>query len=264
MKAAIKERPILFNGEMVRAILSGQKTQTRRLMKPQPVRHSKRDLKWEWRPKEGSKSYARWNGDTNSDHCQHCGLMAKHSPFGMMGDQLWVRETWEPLEFSDHEIGVQYAATPYSNTRKENDTYWFTVGEDEVDKWTARSGKRFPNIHMPRWASRITLEVTNVRVERLNEISASDCLLEGIDLPVPANCETFGHARPEGFSDWSASKQEDWVKGIARSIYFARCADLQNHIDAFAKLWESISGPGSWKQNPWVWVIEFKKAAHAT
>ena len=131
-------------------------------------------------------------------------------PYGKPGDRLWVRETWHDASSSLHSCAL-YRADGI-------DLHW--------DKWT-------PSIHMPRWASRITLEITSVRVERLQDISEADALAEGIPsidtpgawtLPIPANPNL-------------------------PAIY----------LGAFCKLWESINGPGSWAANPWVWAIEFRR-----
>lgn len=164
----MKERPILFNSEMVKAILEGRKTQTRRVVKPQPD-----DI-------PGMKCTG-----LNKDSLKQC-------PHGKPGDRLWVRETFV-LTYS----GTKYKATNYDATVKYK-----------------------PSIHMPRWASRITLEITDVRVERLTNISGRDAYFEGMK-----ECEF----------------KED------------------GSIDDFKALWDSISKPEhSWAANPWVWVIEFK------
>lgn len=180
---ATKERPILFSGPMVRAILDGRKTQTRRIVKDESK--AKRDIDGIY-----------WG-----------------CPYGLIGDRLWVRETW---------FDNLCPRTPADGL---NEVYYRADGEaheqfpgDYMDmRWT-------PSIHMPRWASRITLEVTGVRVERLNEIDADDVFAEG-----------------------ALTTDYEWW-----------------HVDLMVRqqfqiLWESINGPGSWAANPWVWVIEFKR-----
>lgn len=194
-----KERPILFSGPMVRAILECRKTQTRRVVKPQPEKSPVRTYQWKWTPKP--KHSVSWNGPVRVD-CPHCSIWTKHCPYGTVGDRLWVRET-HMISFGE----IAYAATDQH-----------LVG---CDKWR-------PSIHMPRWASRLTLEITGVRVERLQEISDSDAMAEGVP------CEPVF----------------DTDRGIDGQV-FAR--------KEFQSLWQSINGPESWAANPWVWVIEFKR-----
>ena len=182
----MKERPILFKGEMVRAILDGRKTQTRRIMKPQPIEYDGM-LMW--------KGLA-WAAVTDPDQPE--------SPYGIPGDRLWVRETFAYTDSTiNDQPGYVYRAT---------DPDW---SEMEGFKWK-------PSIFMPRKASRITLEIVNVRVERLQNITEEDANAEGI--PSRMSVQTLTPA-----------------------------------VADYAALWESINGYGSWTMNPWVWVIEFKK-----
>ena len=185
----MKERPILFSAPMVRAILSGSKSQTRRIVKA-------RDLEW----------MDVHQGLREPDNAERC-------PHGQPGDRLWVRETWHDASSSLHSCAL-YRADGI-------DLHW--------DKWT-------PSIHMPRWASRITLEITSVRVERLQEISIEDAKAEGAWGP----------------DDSIVQKVTD---------YFGTDIFSANPRKAFQMLWESINGPDSWAANPWVWVIEFRRLA---
>lgn len=193
----MKERPILFSGPMVRAILDGRKTQTRRIAKPQP------DLLT-------TDSRPAWSTER--------GAMC---PYGWPGDRLWVKETICRVH-------------PY-----DDDSVYAADGEPTfADAWPWKS-KTLPAIHCPRGLSRITLEITGVRVERLRDISEKDALAEGVDqssLWVPG---------PRG----TLIPQEG--KTLTGSHPTAR--------HAFSCLWESINGDGSWARNPWVWVIEFKR-----
>lgn len=198
----MKERPVIFNAEMVRAILDGSKTQTRRAL----TSHHINLIKFaahigECYPLEdmhdGSQSYYR----------QYC-------PFGQIGDRLWVRETFAKGLCT--KSGLAYRATHKPEDLEEG---WF-----EQIKWT-------PSIHMPRWASRINLEITNVRVERLNDISEEDALAEGMD---------------NGTSE--AARAVGWYEKPRR---------------AFRRLWSQIYGDDNWDANPWVWVIEFKQGGAA-
>lgn len=204
----MKERPILFSAPMVRAILDGRKTQTRRVVKPQPPS----GFPFPQDATTGGVTACWWtdrNIDADDlswwpgyDHQE-----AMKCPFGSPGDLLWVRETWalNPDE-NPLDAGAIYRAT---------DPGW-----DDSE-----SGLRWkPSIHMPRWASRITLEITSVRVERLNEITEEDAKAEGIP-----------------HDKWSFPQSTTPMR------------------TGFQVLWESINGPGSWDANPWVWVVEFKR-----
>lgn len=185
-----KERPILFNGAMVRAILDGSKTQTRRVCK-------------------GQRELSN-NHDFQLDRC----------PYGKSGDRLWVRETWSKSKQPYLSGHIFYRADGETN------------GKQFALSYVERESKWRPSIHMPRWESRILLEVTNVRVERLQDISEEDARLEGITCGGCLNCG----------GNESCSCEDP--KPDAR--------------DSFIWLWESINGQGSWIYNPWVWVIEFK------
>jgi len=211
------EKPILFSGPMVRAILEGRKTMTRRVVKPQPVLHC---------------GHYRWQPDDRNDVCvEH--MNAAMCPYGPIGRHLWVREKWacavcEPQETK----GIMYHAT------YKDDANWFVENETHLDEWyklwSSYTDKWRPSIHMPRWASRITLEVTGVRVERVQEISESDAQAEGSDPWYEADLTPCGELR-----DGPSFK------------YTAGFHDLWNSINA-------ESGFG-WDVNPWVWVVEFKR-----
>jgi len=190
-----KERPILFSGPMVRAILEGKKTQTRRLVKPPPPRTCQTPLIWS-------------DGWSIAGHVYHC-------PYGKPGDRLWVRETW--AENAGSAGGIIYRA----------DFGDKCGGVATLDlkgqEWTHCVDRWRPSIFMPRWASRITLEITGVRIERLQHISEEDALAEG----------SIGALNNSIGDNWSAR-------------------------EAFAAFWQSIHGADSWDINPWVWVVEFQ------
>ena len=199
----IKERGILFSDPMVHALIYGSKTHTRRV-----VKRAMNDV---------------------TDAYRHPVLC----PHGQPGDRLWVRENgWERPE-----------CTP-KMMRDGADTwapYYFDadgISAEESSEFKAWGFKRRPSIHMPHWASRITLEITGVRVERLQDISEADAFLEGI--PRYAN-----HHKESFFNQYTNPEKP-------RSQYL-------NAKDAFMSFWESINGPGSWAANPWVWVITFKR-----
>lgn len=230
----MKERPILFSGPMVRAILEGRKTQTRRIVK---LPHSNPLGVWEsttvgghgTRLVDGSPAPelpAIWH--TRTGDCLVC-------PHGNAGDRLWVRETHEVRRIGSETFDGGRPTRRYAGIAYQADD-----GRAEVDidlnTFQALDAKESrgwsPSIHMPRWASRITLEITGVRAERLRDISAADALAEGI--------ERTG----DGFS----------VDG-GRHFHAAspRCA--------FASLWDGLNaarGHG-WDANPWVWTISFRR-----
>lgn len=202
----MKERQIIFSAPMVRAMLDGSKTQTRRVVKPQPY--------------IDQMGNACWNGHNFGQSAQgvpHIKQLASpfpssktkrvYCPYGIPGDQLWVRETWW---HDEEDNAIIYRADPKSSIVDMN------KHETGLAKYNWR-----PSIFMPRCASRITLEITRVRVEPLQNISDADSLAEGV---YPTSTGLY--------------------PGSPRTAY--------------QQLWESINGPGSWDANPWVWVIEFK------
>jgi hypothetical protein len=195
----MKERPILFSGPMVRALLAGTKTQTRRVVKPILSEREwieERNGGEFWRCADGEPTCYNGVWETH-EYAQQARIVL---PYGQPGDRLWVRETFAPTALD----GVyQYKAS----------------GGLIGTTWK-------PSIHMPKAASRITLEVTGVRVERLNDISHIDAINEGVS--------TLPMRKPEN-------------------------RHLTMTQSSYANLWEHINGPGSWDANPWVWVVEFKK-----
>lgn len=228
----MNEKPILFKGDMVRAILEGRKTKTRRII-PESLMQC-------LSPEDEPEKFVEW--------CR----------YGQVGDRLWVRETWRIVGWTeDGDWCIEY---------KDGSEHWFDSVQDIDEDTSIRYWEqctddcikaqisedengdfRFddqhpcptrwrPSIFMPRWASRITLEIVTVRVERLQEITVTDVLAEGIKQTEP---DSFYLAPLDGVPDFP------WTQAIP----------------AFASLWNSINekrGYG-WDTNPWVWVIEFKK-----
>tara|TARA_B100001105_G_C22361516_1_gene430568 strand:+ start:719 stop:1372 length:654 start_codon:yes stop_codon:yes gene_type:complete len=205
------EKPILFNGDMIRAILEGRKTQTRRIAK-NVVFDSKFRSKWKAVHKHTEVAI-----DTPP------AMLGDVCPYGQLGDRLWVREAhaFVPMPAYRCSTGIYQQINP-------SDDYEACVYRENFDR--ARSFPWRPSIHMPRWASRITLEITDVRVERLQDISAEDARAEGCEKPV---------LPPE-------------VRGVAGDF-------VADERTSFAILWNRINGRGAWSANPWVWVIEFKR-----
>ena len=178
------ERPILFSGPMVRAILDGRKTVTRRIVR---------------------------------------GVEMPRCPYGSPGDRLWVRETWCLAHPDYHDTDREAGSRPVKDGR-----FCFYAATDDVDTGDGSPWK--PSIHMPRWASRITLEVVCIRVERLQEIDEVDILAEGVTVDVVAKLTG---------TPW---------------------ADMPTLHHAWERLWDSINGDrASWASNPWVWRVEFRR-----
>ncbi|HHF8081018.1 ASCH domain-containing protein [Klebsiella pneumoniae] len=233
----MKERGMIFNGEMVRAILDGRKTQTRRIMAPQPADDIERGIFPNPEVIGWKSSRRNKHGSTTAHFCH----------YGKPGDRIWVRETWGVVShaFSDDGLMIDWVpdrpATaihemPFGNGYYSGYAIYaadgdFTWGDDDGYEDGRSCWK--PSIHMPRAASRILLEITDVRAERLNTISEEDARAEGI---IDGGCLNCGEPEPCG------------------------CANPEpDATDAFAYLWQSIYGQESWNANPWVWVIEFKR-----
>jgi hypothetical protein len=236
----MKGRPILFSAPMVRALLDGAKTQTRRVVKPHPYLDEMGNACW-----NGSNFGQNGNGVPHFKQLASPIPSSKtgrvHCPYGKPGDRLWVRETFCVEPDGLGEVRVIYAAGgeetiqfPPSDAR--------TAHADRL--WTDPEIWR-PSIHMPRWASRITLEITGVRVERLQDISRADSIAEGVDW---AKCPA--HQTIESIE---AQRQANAIGMCAHHV-----AEI-DYIGGYRRLWESINGPDSWAANPWVWVVEFKK-----
>jgi len=224
------ERPILFSGPMVRAILDGRKTQTRRIVKSSIADFHTMDFMH--LENDGSPEIA-WFESGRVQEWVKC-------PYGSVGDRLWVREAW--CHAADDDDRMKYNADgnlDSSCCHYRADGYEVRHVDGAETKGGLPKSPWVPSIHMPRCASRITLEITGIRVERLNAISEEDALSEGISFKCfDANCNVIRHAV--------------WPKEPTLS-------DRANAKDTFRELWESINGPGSWSANPWVWVIEFKR-----
>ena len=210
----MKERPILFTGEMVRAILDSRKTQARRLVKPQPE-PIPGDV---WKDKRIPSDRQFWWPSKRAGQMVELRDMSAVAPLGTIGDRLWVRET-----FRIYRSSVECAC--YDDCRCASmdgkPLYRASDPSPDDDKWT-------PSIHMPRWASRIDLEITAVRVERVQYITDEDSKKEGVIWKSHVADEESGNLEP-----------------------------YEDAPDAFKRLWQSIYG--NWDANPWVWVYEFRR-----
>jgi hypothetical protein len=196
----MKEQSIPFNAPMIRALLEGRKTQTRRIVKPQPA------------VKDGAWSLETSKVSISADAVYHRDfreLIVGHCPYGKPGDVLWVKENWGYFGGDEYLYQQDIGSVGYRADH---------LGCNPIPGGRWRSSR-----FMPRWASRITLDVTGVLVERLQDISEADALAEGM------RCD------------------KDTLAATGHATY----------IDAFRDIWEQINGPGSWEKNPWVWVIEF-------
>lgn len=232
----MKQRPILFKGEMVRAILAGTKNQTRRVVKPQPpLEFSARAFTDQALDINGERAgTAAWFLSATDAGCSE----PIFSPYGGPGDQIWVREAYRFVIGYDHRPPRDVSEG--APIRYEADG----LGAEQSDGWLW--GKQRPSMFMPRWASRITLEITSVRVERLQDITEADALAEGITtVRTPGwDARHFGAWRKE-FDACCAMKVKP-PRGPLPSV-------------SYRALWEQINGPESWAVNPWVWCVEFKR-----
>ncbi|MES4685384.1 hypothetical protein ACSLV1_31915 [Pseudomonas aeruginosa] len=221
-----RERPILFNDQMVRAILEGRKTVTRRVMKPQPTPSKDGGHHW---PCKVHQSMLHVERELQNGEGCWCGLAEAACPFGQPGERLWVREAWTIDLLAAYSTEKGYDSEYELRYRTDDASREIHVAPGEPDPYLAlydsQRGDWRPSIHMPRWASRILLEITAVRIERLQDISDDQAIAEGID------------THPTGF-------------------YGNGCITAGG---AFLELWESINGDGKWAANPWVWVVEFKR-----
>ncbi len=237
----VKERPIIFSADMVRALLAGRKTQTRRVMKPQPrvglrgngdvIGYCDGQISGPeyhvWEPKKGDGGGAIPMHEDAMYRVERC------CPYGVVGDRLWVREAWAVNKYYDGrpangcgpvpEVAVECRCEPDAVTVLPGRQHRSLGKPGEIDE---RGRWRSP-IFMPRWASRITLEITGVRLERVQDISEADAKAEGCDGKCP-------------------------VGNVAAYLPYP----CSYH---YSQLWESINGPGSWDANPFVWVLEFKR-----
>lgn len=209
----MKEHPILFSGPMVRAILEGRKTQTRRVIKPQPIVHA---------------DYMRWRGK-EAWNIFSLELLKKslieYCPYGQPGDGLWVRES---AYIASPDFGGPGPYVIDNEGRRRTVGYTASMDDEGVRCALDYGVMKSPSIHMPRWASRITLEVVNIRAEKVQDISEADAIAEG----------------------WE--KRPDITHNLQVHEEAAR--------DWFMDLWDSINGKKyPWSSNPWVWVVEFRR-----
>ncbi len=227
----MRERPILFSASMIRAILDGSKTQTRRIA---PVltfdinTHDGCEVTWALkfsnptrRNTGGHACLSSYSGGVFTAEQAARIVASQFCRHGAPGDRLWVREAWSIVPRTAYALsdGVPQIDSPDAD----HDAAIFRASFDR-----SQGGIRWrPSIHMPRWASRITLAITGVRLERLQDISEADALAEGV------NVHPDHHGKPRD------------------SIY--------SPVQAYRDLWDQINGAGAWAANPWTWAIEFQR-----
>jgi hypothetical protein len=224
------DRPILFSAEMVRAILDGKKTQTRRAMKVQPWPEATVEV-GPYHPHridrngESQPGPAVFGAIWDHQDIVNGGDAGLRCPYGAPGDTLWVRETWCKGADDGRQVPLRMA------TLYRADGEHVTLSDGDGFTQTNRDGSEKlpwrPSIHMPRWASRITLRITDIRVERLHDITEDDARAEGC--PYPTEWAGRFVDRDETAKTW------------------------------FKSLWNKINGPGAWEANPWVWVVAFER-----
>lgn len=229
-----RERPILFQGAMVRALLAGTKTQTRRAFKL-PRGHSWDELQGGMA--SGHIEADRWPGTWHASEFR--------CPYGQPGDRLWVRENFGRVPTACEGEELVFAAD-------------FSDGSDRA------AGVRYtPSIHMPRALSRILLEITEVRVERLQDISELDADAEGCDRLYETDPGYVYRGEPDE-RDWKicpkcgGTRLHNALGANLGVIFDVDCQECDTYIKRYRHLWESINGQESWASNPWVWVVSFK------
>lgn len=224
----MKERGILFSGQMVKAILGGRKTQTRRIVKLPKSKNL--EYRFDGARKDGGENSPFRAGEYLHIPFRHVDEDWSHGtserlfcPYGEPSDRLWVKETFQTVAWGKVVKPEKIRAWIEANNFSNGVVYYRAGGVDYDHIWR-------PSIFMPRWASRITLEITNIRVERLQEISEGDAIAEGVETIMGGFYKNYGGGEIAGVADATTS---------------------------YMTLWDSING--NWNANPWVWIIDFKK-----
>ncbi|VTM84892.1 morphogenetic protein [Klebsiella pneumoniae] len=243
----MKERGMIFNGEMVRAILDGRKTQTRREIKLN-LDIACLATTYDWATSLAANHYQGLTEEQIQQKAEslrgviHPVILANGQmvsiicPHGKPGDRIWVRETWAEAGASAPDLKLYRANYP-----EHVPSIYENVPPAEEIRWT-------PSIHMPRTASRILLEITDVRVERLNAISEEDAIAEGMQGVICPCCK--------GDSEYSTSQYDAETLAVVDEI---PCRACESNRRKFFTLWDSIYGYGQHCIGEWVWVIEFKR-----
>lgn len=277
----MNEKPILFQGEMVRAILEGRKTETRRVVTPQP-REDEHGFHFPWATFYNTGHVHTWDrrgtGGENWQALEHPAenkyaealkrtQYKNASPYGQPGDRLWVRETWgvgsRPCPHRGGYDGIEYKADEAYLEGSDLLPLHEVEPPDGVELDDYMGGWR-PSIHMFRWASRINLEVTEVRVERVQDITEDAAVAEGtrchlcggpMDGSIINECACIdgdASARESFRHLWDSINAKRWPKWARRR------EDKGKPTDRYAKGHPREDGPLSWEANPWVWVVKFQ------
>lgn len=272
------DRPILFSGPMVRAVLDGWKTQTRRVVTPQPPQEcgihymlgneswlapeDRKPLRHSWEAWHGPLFEKRPNGHL-------CGTHSVKSPYGVPGDRLWVREAWRvgkpndttrprdilpPLIERGQGVTVLYEAGGWRSVGPKGREEPAYQDNKPMPEW---AGKLRPSMFMPRAFSRITLEVTGVRVERLQDISEGDAIAEGVESPEIERYDRDRTICPR----CGGTRLHDALGPNGGVMCDVDCRECDTHVKRYQHLWDSLNAERGygWNTNPWVWVIEFRR-----
>lgn len=246
-------KPILFNTEMVRALLDDRKTVTRRVVKPMPPRNARIEL-------VGDKRHAMDLAIDIPGPDDH----RIYTPPYLPGDILYVRETWSTkLSNECYAQPCHGGICPYESCESaEGPCFPEEYIYKASNSLPSYGGKWHPSIHMPKEAARIFLRVTDVRVERLQDIDGLGAFDEGAVAPMPGACLPTN--KPAAFDSWSDAEKDDYLKSMATSTYIAKLEFASRLVTAFSEIWDKTISPAElerygWAANPWVWVIEFER-----
>lgn len=249
----MKERGLLLTKDLRAKSRSGEKKQTRRLVKPQP-RYEKGY--WSYEYEKGCHHYI---GDTFPTEHWSLENMLPYAPY-QLGDHLYLQEPYQVKDDYYHFGNNDYtdAIEIIGEYLDDNGGFHITLSGKESGRFENR---RSPHVvtsarYMYRSLARTWFEVTDVRVERLQDIKGEGVLAEGINPPVPAGCEIVD--RPADFDDWNEIRQEDWFQTQARATYMSRCADVDNCFNLFQDLWDSTNKI-KWADNPWIFKTTYKR-----
>ena len=250
----MKETPLLMNGEMVRATLAGLKTNTRRL--DGLAEFNKKPDLWVFNKRMDGHHAIAFHKDGGDAIPVKC-------PFGQPGDRLWVRETHAVFQQLCDGISIGTPDYVYkaddNRSHKELNEYARKISDKNYSDYRLISRGWVPSIHMPRAACRILLTITDIRIERVQDITPYDACCEGVLVELPPVLQGK-QIFPDGFDAWSEGRKDEWFESTARANYIAQTEVMRKLTDGFRHLWDSIyakRGMGI-AANPWVWVVTFK------
>jgi hypothetical protein len=231
MNTQVKHRPILFSGDMVRAILEGRKTQTRRVIGLEKVNENPAEFDY------AGEMAANTRAQLEHTFAGESYNVFTKCPYGKPGDVLWVRESFRQYKYID-ELG-EFTDQTITEYKADNPEDVCMVDGDGFQMWNKDGSEKYvpfkPSIHMPKAACRLFLKIKSVRVERLQDISEADAVAEGVEKNNPKSNPFY--------KDYSRPETNDFVYAV----------------NSFRTLWFKINGGASWDANPWVWVVEFER-----